>query len=138
MISPIYLYSDAYTIDTATIIISLRVDPPAPRRNSECARDERYEILRNVRCDEYANKTKREAAFKNLIEEMKYRGFQNFSLEILRKEMKNIKTVVTVAQCYFRLLVGIAFFITMFVFLIFKSKIANRFKNFHYSISNNF
>jgi TRAP-type mannitol/chloroaromatic compound transport system substrate-binding protein len=54
---------------------------------------ERYEILWNVRCDEYANKSKRETAFKNLLQEIKDRGFQKISFEILRKMIKYIKTV---------------------------------------------
>jgi len=38
---------------------------------------ERYEILSSVLCDEYANTTKRQTAFKILIEEMRDRAFQD-------------------------------------------------------------
>jgi hypothetical protein len=74
------------------------------------------------------NKTKRDAAFKKLIKEMKDRGFQNISLEILRTKSKNI-TVVAVAASSL-VLVGIAFHTTVSVFLIFKSTIASSFSDF--------
>jgi len=50
---------------------------------------ERYEILWCVLCDEYANTTKRQTTFKILIEETRVRAFQDISLEMLVKKIKN-------------------------------------------------
>jgi hypothetical protein len=54
---------------------------------------ETYEILWNIRLYDYSNKNKRESAFQKLMKELRDDGFQDITLEILRKKIKTIKTV---------------------------------------------
>jgi hypothetical protein len=55
---------------------------------------ETYEILWNVRLYDYSNKNKRESAFQKLMKELKDDGFQDVTIEILRKKIKQLKRYV--------------------------------------------
>jgi hypothetical protein len=54
---------------------------------------ETYELLWNIRHQDYTNKNKRDLSFEKLVLQLREHGFENIDVELVRKKLKTIKTV---------------------------------------------